>query len=105
MVPEVRLIALLRHPVYGAYSHFQHSRHYRVETEESFERALDLEPTRTAAGWAALEDGALTDDAVEWFSYARRSRYAPQLRRWLEPFRPSRSWSGRQKSSPQTLAW
>ena len=102
MLPEVRLITLLRHPVDRAYSHFQHSRHYGVETEESFERALDLEPLRTAAGWAALEDGLLTDDSVEWYSYARRSRYAPQLRRWLEAFPAESLLSRRRKSSPPT---
>jgi len=83
MLPDIRLIAMLRHPVDRAYSHFHHSRAYGIEPESDFATALDLEPERTDAAWTKLERGAHRDDRVEWFSYARRSRYAPQLARWL----------------------
>lgn len=92
LLPNVRLVVLLRHPVARAYSHFQHSRRLGVEPEESFERALDLEAERTDQSWGELERKGGRD--AEWpstrpvwvFSYVRRGRYAPQLRRWLDVF-------------------
>ena len=88
LIPEVRLLVMLRHPVDRAYSHFHHSRFYGIEPEEDFERALALEGARTDEAWLHLEAGAAQDDRVEWFSYARRSTYMPQLRRWLKFFPP-----------------
>lgn len=84
MLPEVRLVALLRQPVARAYSHFQHSRAAGKEPLQSFEEALRLEGERTDEAWRALELRGGREPAVEFFSYARRSRYAPQLRRWLD---------------------
>jgi hypothetical protein len=86
LVPQVRLIVMLRHPVDRAYSHFQHSRAFRMEPVDDFQEALALEGLRTDEGWSRLEGGAYRDDRVEWFSYARRSLYMPQLRRWLKYF-------------------
>jgi hypothetical protein len=88
LVPHVRLIVMLRHPVDRAYSHFQHSRAYGMEPVDDFQEALALEGLRTDEGWSRLEGGAYRDDRVEWFSYARRSVYMPQLRRWLKYFPP-----------------
>lgn len=87
LVPEARLVALLRHPVERAYSHFQHSRARGTEPLDDFERALDLESERIAGAAAALREraGQRRRD-TEIFSYARRSTYAPQLRRWLDVF-------------------
>ena len=92
LLPNVRLVALLRHPVARTYSHFQHSRRLGVEPEESFERALDLEAARTDQAWGELEQEEGRETIVDWpstrpvrvFSYVRRSTYAPQLRRWLD---------------------
>jgi hypothetical protein len=86
LLPDVRLLVMLRHPVDRAYSHFHHSRAFRMEPVKDFQEALDLEADRTDEGWARLEGGACRDDRVEWFSYARRSLYMPQLRRWLKYF-------------------
>ena len=82
-LPEVRLIALVRHPVDRAYSHFQHSRFFGREPLLSFELALAAEAERTDDAWARLARTGVREPAVEWFSYARRGYYAPQLRRWL----------------------
>lgn len=87
-LPETRLIALLRHPVQRAYSHFNHSRVLGGEPIDNFEAALAAEPERTDAAWARLVETGNRERAVEWFSYARRSYYAPQLRRWLAHFPP-----------------
>jgi len=85
-LPDVRLIALLRHPVARAYSHFQHSRARGHEPVADFEEALRLEPERTDAAWRQLERDGSRQAALEKFAYARRSLYAPQLRRWYEAF-------------------
>jgi hypothetical protein len=86
LVPDVRLVALLRHPVERAYSHFQHSRARGTEPVQDFERALDMEPERTDDAWTRLERAGSRQRDVETFSYVRRSRYMPQLRRWLDVF-------------------
>lgn len=96
LLPDVRLVALLRHPVARAYSQFQHSRSLGVEPEESFERALDLEAERTDRAWGELERSDAPETPAERastrplrvFSYVRRGKYAPQLRRWLDVFPP-----------------
>lgn len=86
LVPDVRLIVLLRDPVSRAYSHFQHSRALGFEPLTDFEAAIDSESGRTDQAWARLERGAEREPAIEQFTYLRRSRYAPQLRRWLSAF-------------------
>jgi hypothetical protein len=85
-LPGTRLIALLRHPVQRAYSHFNHSRVLGGEPIGDFEAAMAAEPARTDEAWARLVETGEREPAVEWFSYARRSYYAPQLRRWLACF-------------------
>jgi hypothetical protein len=85
-LPGTRLIALLRHPVQRAYSHYNHSRVLGREPLEDFQAAMAAEPTRTDEAWERLTETGAREPAVEWFSYARRSYYAPQLRRWLACF-------------------
>lgn len=85
-IPGVRLVALLRDPVARAYSHFQHSRALGFEPLSDFAEAIAAESERTDDAWARLERGAVREPAVEQFTYLRRSRYAPQLRRWLAVF-------------------
>jgi hypothetical protein len=85
-LPDLRLIVLLRHPVRRAYSHFNHSRSLGGEPLSDFEAALAAESDRTDDAWTRLTRTGEREPAVEWFSYTRRSRYAPQLRRWLEYF-------------------
>ncbi len=85
-LPGTRLIALLRHPVQRAYSHFNHSRVLGGEPIDDFRAAMAAEPARTDEAWARLVKTGKREPDVEWFSYARRSHYAPQLRRWLACF-------------------
>ena len=85
-MPDVRLVAVLRHPIDRAYSHFQHSRSLGHETEPDFVRALELEAWRTDAAWARLEHGSVREREVEQFSYVRRGRYLEQVLRWEEHF-------------------
>ena len=70
---DLRFVVILRDPVKRAWSHYLHQCRYGVETE-SFERALELEPTRLSAG-----------DST-WTAYFRGGLYARQLRVWFEAF-------------------
>jgi hypothetical protein len=49
LLPDARLIALLRDPVERAYSHYRHNVALGIETL-SFEDAIDAEPERTGRG-------------------------------------------------------
>lgn len=86
LVPEAHLVALLRHPVERAYSHFHHSRARGTESLDDFERALDLEAERVAEAWALVERHGPRRRDVDVNAYVGRSTYSPQLRRWLELF-------------------
>ena len=86
LLPEARLVALVRNPVDRALSHHNHEVALGRE-ELSFEDALDAEEERLRG-----EDEKLAADAHyfsrEWWSHAykARGRYAEQLERWLAVF-------------------
>jgi hypothetical protein len=67
LLPEVRLIAVLRDPVERAHSNWAHLRGAGLEPEADFAAALDREPERIAAGWA------------HFWHYAAQGRYGEQL--------------------------
>jgi hypothetical protein len=72
LLPEARLIVLLRDPVVRAHSHYQHQ--VRKGREDlSFAEALAAEPERLAAGATSRRR----------YSYRDRGRYAAQLERWF----------------------
>jgi hypothetical protein len=86
MLPEVKLIAVLRNPVDRAYSQFQMSRREGVEPLESFEDAIAQEEGRLRPELARMSaDPRYTSWDFGCWSYLARSRYAEQLERWLEP--------------------
>jgi hypothetical protein len=86
LVPEARLIVLVRDPVDRAYSQYHHEVALGRETL-SFEDALTAEDERLEG-----EVGRLVADpryfSRAWWShtYAARGRYADQLERWLAVF-------------------
>ena len=83
LLPEARLIVLLRDPVRRAYSHYWHERDKGRETLD-FEAAIDAEPGRIDADQEKLASGSLEVSAAhQHFSYLARGRYAEQLERWL----------------------
>ncbi len=51
MLPEVKMIAVLRDPAQRAHSHFMYSRKRFFDDVSSLREALALEETRLAAGW------------------------------------------------------
>jgi hypothetical protein len=67
LVPDVRLVAVLRDPVERAHSNWAHLRGAGLEPEADFATALDREPERIAAGWA------------HFWHYAAQGRYGEQL--------------------------
>lgn len=67
LVPDARLIAVLRDPVERAHSNWAHLRGAQLEPEADFLRALDTEQERVAGGWA------------HFWHYAALGRYGEQL--------------------------
>ena len=82
LVPEVKLVAVLRHPVERAFSHYQHEVRDGRETL-AFEDALEQEAARLAG-----EEERLRNDPDYYsfnhhrYSYTRRGLYLEQLLRW-----------------------
>lgn len=85
LLPDARLVVLLRNPVERAWSHYRHE--VRAGRERlDFAAALAAEPDRLSGADAALRAG-LSNAATlahRTCSYVARGRYAEQLRRWLE---------------------
>jgi hypothetical protein len=75
LVPDAKLIALLRDPVDRAYSAWGHLRREGLEPIEDFEEAVRREPERAAGrGFRNL------------MRYTETGRYATQLERWRAHF-------------------
>lgn len=85
LVPDVRLVVLLRDPVDRAYSHYNHEVALGREPL-SFEEALDAEPQRLRGELERL--GEVDYFSRPWWdhTYLARGRYAEQLERWLAVF-------------------
>jgi hypothetical protein len=76
LLPDVKLLVLLREPVDRAYSQFQMRRRQGQEPFESFEDALGQEdPARFGS------QGRTVDDITR--TYLARGRYAEHLERWF----------------------
>lgn len=86
VMPDARLIVLLRNPVDRAYSHYHHSK--RVGREPlSFEKAIDAEPDRLDGELDAHASTPTYDDqSYEHYSYLARGRYLEQIERWLQHY-------------------
>lgn len=83
LVPDARLIVLLRDPVDRTYSHWKERRRSNAE-ELEFIDALDAEPARLeGARDRLLHDASATSYAYEQQSYLTQSLYADSLSIWL----------------------
>ncbi len=90
ILPEARIVVLLRDPVDRAWSHWAHMRRLGIETL-SFDEALAAEPRRLGGALDRLaEVDPLDRDRDEplprpvlRYSYVARGRYGAQLERWL----------------------
>lgn len=82
MIPDAKLVILLRDPVERAISHYFHERRRGRETED-IARAFALEEERLAP---ALASGNYKDTRFINLSYKARGRYAEQLARIFAHF-------------------
>lgn len=88
-LPDVKLIAVLRHPVERAWSHYKYE-YARNHEPLGFTEALDAEPTRLRGEEEKLlSDPAYISNAHRYFSYLQRGHYAQQLSRIYTLFDPS----------------
>lgn len=86
LIPDVRLILLLRCPVDRAYSHYHYEVKKGIETL-SFEEAVAQEEDRLNGELARFqEDAAYWGFAHHHFSYLARGRYAEQVSALFEHF-------------------
>jgi hypothetical protein len=86
LIPDVRLIALLRNPVDRAISHYFHSTRSGKETLPIM-KALEAEEARTQDAWnRALQGDCAYDPHLTWFSYQQRGLYLEQLQRYWKVF-------------------
>ena len=86
LVPDVKLVILLRDPVDRAFSHYHNN--LRLGRENlSFEDAIDAEEERIAGEEERLlADPQAVSLAHKRYSYLRRGLYAEQLLRWRACF-------------------
>jgi hypothetical protein len=86
VVPDVKLVALVRDPVARAYSQYQHEAALGREPL-SFEDALAAEEERTRGEVERLLADPRAFSSAWWdHTYAARGRYAEQFERWLAFF-------------------
>jgi Sulfotransferase domain len=86
LLPDVRLVALLRDPVVRAYSQYQHEVALGREPL-SFEDAVEAEDERTRGEVERLVADPRAFSRAWWdHTYAARGLYAEQLERWLAVF-------------------
>jgi hypothetical protein len=86
LVPDARILVVVRHPVQRAYSHYNFVR-LRGWEELSFADALACEEERMSRALAAVQAGNQESERLYTrFAYKARSRYAEQLRTWWSHF-------------------
>ncbi len=85
LLPEARLVVLLRDPVERALSQYFHACRLGFETLPLPE-ALEQEPTRLAGAERILARPGAQHFSHQKHSYVSRSCYGPQLQRYLELF-------------------
>src|SRR3954464_5798431 len=85
LVPNVRLIALVRNPIDRALSHYHHEVALGREPL-SFEDALAAEDDRMHGQLERMREPSYFSHAWWNYTYVSRGLYAEQLERWLEHF-------------------
>jgi len=86
VIPEARLVVILRDPVDRAHSHY-HLSLSRGREKLTFEEALDAEPERLAGAEERLLASPSADEPSHRFhSYVARGMYLEQLLRWERPY-------------------
>ena len=86
LLPNARIIALLRNPVDRAISEYHHEKRHGWESLP-IEEAFDAEPARIEGEIERLQaDPTHHSRTLQHHSYVLRGQYAEQLERWFEHF-------------------
>jgi hypothetical protein len=87
LVPDARLIMILRNPVDRTYSHYQHQKHKLPRESLSFWDALQAEAERTADDQQRnIHDPQHVGRLLRRFGYTHKSKYINQIEYWLQYF-------------------
>ena len=87
LLPEARLVVVLRNPVDRAYSQYNHSRQMGTEPLETFEEGLAAEPGRLDGELAKMNADPLYNSFSHYnHSYLARGLYVEQLERLYRLF-------------------
>lgn len=88
LVPDARIVMILRDPVSRAYSHYRHwCRHSLRFPKESFWDALQREEGRVTPELERLaRDPGLRPEQAIRYSYRTRGYYADQIEQWRKHF-------------------
>jgi hypothetical protein len=87
LVPQAKLIVLLRDPVERAHSHYKEQRRRGIEELDTFAKAVEAEPGRLAGETERLlTDPRYRSFAHEHQSYVEQGMYAASLERWLRSY-------------------
>ncbi len=76
LLPQAKIIILLREPVERAFSHYHHNLRVKGRETLTFAEAIQQEKKRTA----------LSAFNLKHYSYTQRGIYLPQIKRWLSYF-------------------
>lgn len=87
LVPNAKLVILLRNPVERAYSHYNMGNRLNIENRESFEEAVEAEEGRIREDWnKMIADPGWESSNVQNYSLLDRGRYLAQIKRWEAHF-------------------
>ncbi len=87
LLPNAKLIILLRDPVERAYSHYNMGNKFNKENRESFETAVSEEEGRIRNDWKKMvANPGWESTNVQNFSLVDRGDYLPQILRWEAHF-------------------
>lgn len=86
LLPEVKLIVILRNPIDRAYSHYHHAVRRKINIETlSFEDAINIEKERLSGEKdQIIKDPHFIPKSHHQYSYLARGIYADQLENWFK---------------------
>jgi hypothetical protein len=86
LLPDAKLIAILRNPTYRAISHYFFTKFFGWETLPLMDALLAEEERIRPKLEKMLQDESYFNDDTIWFSYKQRGLYIEQLRKYWEVF-------------------
>ena len=87
ILPDVKLIVVLRNPVDRAYSHYHYTKRQHIDEPLSFDKAIELEEERCAGERERLiKDPYFSPFHYKEHSYLARGVYADQLENWFKHY-------------------